>query len=107
MFACSYSLTLSRLYTLYDMGINATTRFYEIVFLVFPFMLIVFFITLGVTKALVTKVNLNHWKTFALVVFFQLSVYLIFFINKFSSLRDYGVPPTYNLKYFLSHFFSK
>jgi hypothetical protein len=105
VFACLYSITVSRLYVYYDMGVNATANLGEIVFIILPMMLIILFATLGTTKIITNKLHFSHWKTFFTETAIQLFVFSIVFFNKFESLRNYPVSNPYNIIYFFSHFF--
>jgi hypothetical protein len=105
LFACIYSITVSRLYVYYDMGVNATANLGEIFFITLPTMLILFFVTLGATKLITNKLNFSYWKIFSSEIIFQLLVFSIVFLHKFESLRNYPVSKPYNIIHFFTHFF--
>jgi len=106
LFACLYSLTVSRLYVYYDMGVNATANLGEIIFIIFPMMLIIFYVTFGITKSLTSKYQLAQWQASLIETIAQFLVFALVFFNKFESLKNYPVSKPYNIIHFFTHFFN-
>jgi hypothetical protein len=101
---CLYLTTLSRLYVIYDMGINSTANLGGLIFITTPIMTITFTVTTIVTLVVARKTKVSKSKALVFEMVILLFVFCVVFIYEFWSLRDYPVSKPYNLFYFLSNY---